>query len=379
MNLNSFTIVCQAIVKTVVGPLLVILGFGVLGAIIGAVVSIAAGAIAGIAIVYVAFFRTLRKAKCGRCEMRKTLKPMLKYGVPLAASNVVGGILPLSFNSLIVVYGGSLYGDYLQATNFSVLLTFLTIPIITVLFPTFSKLNPEEEPELMKTVFASSVKYSAILVVPATMAMMILATPMINTLFGYLPSGEPKFAFAPLFLVLVVLGNLFAVFGNLSIGTFLAGLGETKLLMKQGLLTLVIGMPLAFTLVPSFGVVGGIIGILVASVPSMSWGLHWVWKRYKLTADFRASGKIFAASAIASAVTYLLLTVLAADDWVRLASGLIVFLVLYLISAPLIGAVNQTDVNNLRAMLSGLGVVSKILEIPLRFMEKTLKLRPKQD
>ena len=378
MNLNSFTLVCQAIVKTVVGPLLVVLGLGVLGATIGSVMSYIAGAIAGITIVYIALFRPLRKAKCSRCEIRKTLKPMLEYGVPLATSNVVFGILPLFFNFLMVIYAGSLYGDYLQAINFSVLLTFLVVPITTVLFPTFSKLNPEKEPELMKTVYASSVKYAAILIVPATMAMIVLSTPMINTLFGYLPTGDPKYAFAPLFLTLAVLTNLFVALGNLSMGTFLAGLGETKLLMKQGLLTLSIGLPLAFILVPTFGIIGGILGSLVASVPSMLWGLYWIWKRYKVKADFLAAGKTVAASSIAAAVTYLFLTILVAADWIQLASGFAIFLVIYLITAPLIGAINQTDINNLRTMLSGLGVVSKLLEIPFKLIEKTLKLRHTQ-
>jgi hypothetical protein len=42
--------------------------------------------------------------------------------------------------------------------------------------------------------------------------------------------------------------------------------------------------------------------------------------------------------------------------------------------APLIGAINQTDINNLRAMFSGLGIISKLLEIPLILMEKLLKV-----
>jgi putative peptidoglycan lipid II flippase len=266
----------------------------------------------------------------------------------------------------------------MAAVNFSVLLTFFTIPISTVLFPAFAKLNPVEEPELLKTVYASSVKYTSLLLVPATMIMMVLSTPMINTLFGYLSTGEPKYAFAPLFLTLAVIANLFAVIGNLSIGSFLTGIGETKLLMKQGLLTIVIGLPLAFFVVPIFGVVGGIIGLMSSGVPSMAWGLYWIWKHYKLKADFRASGKIFAASLIATGAAYLLLLVLAAADWIRLTSGFVVFVIVYLFSAPLIGAITTEDLNNLRAMFSGLGVVSGILEIPLKVLEKPLKMRRKR-
>ena len=49
-------------------------------------------------------------------------------------------------------------GNYFSAAYFSVLLTFISLPISTALFPTFSKINAEREPGLAKMVFASSVK-----------------------------------------------------------------------------------------------------------------------------------------------------------------------------------------------------------------------------
>jgi hypothetical protein len=53
-----------------------------------------------------------------------------------------------------------------------------------------------------------------------------------------------------------------------------------------------------------------------------------------------------------------------------LVMGFAVFMVVYLASAPLIGAVNQADIDNFKAMFSGSGVVSKILNFPLLFMSK---------
>jgi hypothetical protein len=76
----------------------------------------------------------------------------------------------------------------------------------------------------------------------------------------------------------------------------------------------------------------------------------------------------------AAITTYLFLSVLNAATWVLLATGMALFLAIYLTVAPLIGAINQTDINNLRAMFSGLGIMSKLLEIPLTIVEKPLKL-----
>ena len=61
-----------------------------------------------------------------------------------------------------------------------------------------------------------------------------------------------------------------------------------------------------------------------------------------------------------------------------IVTGGALFLATYLTVAPLIGAINQTDINNLRAMFSGLGIISKLLEIPLTLVEKLLKTRTQQ-
>ena len=60
-------------------------------------------------------------------------------------------------------------GNYRVATNFAVLLTFFTFPITTVLFPVFSKLNPLKDKQVLKSVFTTAAKYTAFLLVPATL------------------------------------------------------------------------------------------------------------------------------------------------------------------------------------------------------------------
>jgi len=387
MKLNSFTQIFQAVVKTSLGPFLIILGFGVLGAVYAAMGSILAGGAIAALIVYFYLFRPLRKCKVGKCDVKLTLKPMLSYGLPLTVSNIVFGVLPQVFIFTMAVYAGDwLMGNYYAAAYFSVLLTFISFPISTALFPVFSKLNPQKEPELVKTVFASSVKYTAMLLVPATMLLVTLSTPLINTLFPkngimqslFVVNAAPKYPYAPLFLTLSCLVNLLVLVGNISLGTFQTGIGKTKQIMKQSILSLVVGLPLAYLSVayfysiggPSYAVIGGIIGTFIATTPNVAWGLYWCWKNYKVKADFRISAKIFASSAAASVVTYLFISFFSLPYWIMLVMGFAVFMVVYLASAPLIGAVNQADIDNFKAMFSGSGVVFKNFKFSLLFMSK---------
>ncbi len=412
MKLNSFTQVFQATVKTALGPLLIVLGFGVLGAVTAAMVSILSGGIISILIVYYVLFRPLRKSNGCKCDIKETLKPMLKFGIPLTVSTIVIGVLPQVFALSMSFYAGLgdvaagnnfgwMMGNYFTAVNFSVLLTFVSFPVATALFPVFSKLNPEKEPELVKTVFASSVKYTSLLLVPATLMLITLASPLVNTLFPkegiiaslFLVNVEPKFPFAPTFLVLSAAINLFALVGNISLGTFQSGIGKTAQIMKQSLLSLTVGLPLAYLLVgfsyslggsdglisASYAVIGGLIGYILSSVPGMVWGLIWSWKNYRVKADFKISVKIFTASFIAALTTYFLISLLIVPYWVMLLAGFAVFVIVYLAMIPILGAVNRTDIDNFKAMFSGLGLVSKILNIAFIFMSKLCRSNPKNE
>jgi O-antigen/teichoic acid export membrane protein len=289
----------------------------------------------------------------------------------------------------------TMMGNYFTAVNFAVLLTFVSFPIATALFPIFSKLNPDSEPKLVKTVFTSSVKYTALILVPATLLMVTLATPLVNTLYpqggiihSFFNAGTTsKFPDAPLFLALSVLVNLFVLVGNISLGTFQTGIGKTKQVMWQSVLSLCLGLPLAILLVWYFfnlagavgqtastlAVIGGVFGSLIASLPGMIWGLIWVWKNYGVKADFGNSARILASSALASVVTFVVTSFLSLPFVVLLAVGFLVFAAVYLTAAPLLGAISQIDIDNFRAMFSSLGFVSRIIEVPLLFMRRLCK------
>ncbi len=368
MRFNSLIMVSQSVVQSITSPLLVFLGYGALGAVLGYALAYLISCVIGITALHFVIVKKIGGNSPTKSEILLTLKTMLRYGIPLSISSILAGLLVQFYGFMMASFCSDIMiGNYKISTNFAVLLTFFTIPIMTVLFPTFAKLDPRNEHQLLKTVFTSSIKYTTMLLVPATIAMIVLSKPMIGTLFG------DKWLYAPFFLVLYVIGNLFAAIGNLSMGSFLVALGKTKMLMKLNILTLLIGVPLAFLLIPAFGIVGVILGNTFAGVPSMFLGLRWIWKNYRAKADFNSSAKTVLASAIAATTTYLFLNFFNFADWINLIAGGIIFLTTYIITAPLIGAINQTDINNLRAMLSGLGIVSRILEIPLTLLEKSAR------
>jgi len=375
MGVNSLTLVSQSIVQAIASPLLVYLGYAAFGAVLGHVVSFLVAGIAGLAMLYFGFLRKLRKTRKQKSNTLKTLKKLLGYGVPLSISTILGGFQTQYYGFMMArfVTDTTMIGNYQMASNFAILLTFFTFPIGTVLFPAFAKLDPKNEHQLLRTVFTSSVKYTSLLLIPATMAVMVLSNPMVSTLFG-----REKWLYAPFFLVLYVINNLSVLVGNLSMASLLSGVGETRTLMKLGILSVVIAVPLAYFLIPPLGIVGVILGTMIAGLPSMFLGLHWTWKHYGVKADLKSSVKILISSAAAAIAAYLSLNLLDTSDWIRLAGGGAVFLTVYTLATPLIGAISQADIDNLRTMFSGLGVISKLINVLLGLVERIARNRPRR-
>jgi O-antigen/teichoic acid export membrane protein len=387
MWLSSSTSILQAVVKIALGPLLVLIGFSVFGAVVAVTASTIAGAIVAFILFYFKLFKPLRKEKNNKMNLGKSIKGMLVYGVPLSVSNLVIGLFPQIVAFMMAIYASNLMmGNYFGALNFTVIVTFVSIPIATALFPAFSKLNPEKEPELLRTVFASSVKYTCLLMVPLAMIMIVLAAPIVNTLFPkdgifnmlFVVGAVPKFPYAALFLAITSIVNLLPLFGTISLGTFQTGIKQTNQVLKQSILSLAVALPVTYLLIvyltaiggESFAIIGGILGILISCIPGPLWGLYWSWKKYKVKADFKSSGKIFAASLIASVAAFVVISFLSLPNFVLLVLGFVAFLLVYLISAPLIGAVNRTDIDNIKSMFSGMGIVSKVIDFPLVVMRK---------
>ncbi len=117
-------------------------------------------------------------------------------------------------------------------------------------------------------------------------------------------------------------------------------------------------------------------GSLLAGVPSLVLRLWWIRRHYSVTIDWLSSLKILAGSGLAAGITFIFLHFTPGlNEWIRVLGGAVLYLFAYLIAVPFIGAVNETDLKNLKEMTSGLGPVSKIVSAALGLIRKILLWR----
>ena len=380
MGLNSVTLIVQSIFKAVLVPGLVIMGLGVFGAIIGFTFAFLIAGITATLLLWLLYRKLPQEimhphsleasqSQGNKREARTNIKLLLKFGLPLSIGTIIATFQTQFYTILMGIYVSTdLIGSYSLATTFVVLITFLATPVTTMLFPAFSKLDPKKDKESLKSVFQFSVKYAALFVVPMAVLVMALSEPAVATLFGN------KYTSTPLFLSLLAIAYLFTAFGSLSTGNFINGQGKTSFNLKLSVITAAIGFPLSIILASQFGVTGIILTTLVAGLPSLMISLHWIKKHYALTIDWVSSAKIIFSSAIAGASSYTLQSQLTFSSLMNLLIGAAVFAAVLLPSILLTRTINQSDVKNLRAMITPLGPINRILNPALNIIEKLLSI-----
>lgn len=369
MELNSVMLLCQSAIKTAIILLLVspIFSLGTLGAIVGYVIGITIAGIIGVLLV-LKVYRKLPAFDGFKLDIMAYIKAMLKYGVPLSIAGIISGFMTQFFTILLPIYytDNIVIGNYNIAMTFVVLITFFAQPIATMLFPAFSKLDHKKDHAVFQNVYQFSIKYASLLVVPVSVLVMVLAESAISALFGSM------YSMAPLFLALLSITYVYTAFGSLTTSNLINSQGHTKYNLKLTLITAAIGFPAGIILILNFGVMGLIAVMLTSGLPSLFMSVQWIKNKYGLTVDWVSSVKIIFSSAIAGALTYLLIAQLILNPWLLLITGAILFTVLFLLTAILTRTITRYDINNIRVMLSSIGVLGKIFDFLLAFIDKLM-------
>ena len=370
MKIYSLTLVLQSLFKTVLMILLIHLQFGVYGAVVGNAVSFVGVGIVSIAVLYIVVIQKLERQKETSFQLISTLKRMLKFGFPLSISTTLFGILSNFYSFFVAIYTTDLiFGNYQVAINFGILISIFASPIATMMFPTFSKVKGNEDQKTLSSVFQYSVKYTSLLIVPVTLAVITLSQPIVETIF------QNKYVYAPFFLSFYAITYLYSAIGNLSADALISSQGKTQFNLKIAIITFIVGIIFSILLIPVFGVLGLLVVHNIVSLPGILISLWWINKHYGATIDWKSTIKILAASAFSGVLTYIIGYQLKFAGLITLFVSAAIFLFSYIISAPLIGAINYNDTQNLKEMVKGLGPLTPVINLLIYPLEKITRYK----
>jgi O-antigen/teichoic acid export membrane protein len=235
--------------RVVVGAGLVIAGFGVLGAVLGHVVAWSVLALVSLALLL------HRVGLSGRPSAR-VVREILAYSTPLYIPSLLG--LPLGqlyYSILARVATNWDLGNLGVAGNLMTVIGSIGGAISTSLLSSFPLLLGDRDG--LSRAVEKSIAYTALIMPAMAGGVIVLAEPLLLTLYGH------SYGKAPLYASLTALGVMLAPLGSYVWGAYMASIGRTDVLLKAGILGALTGIPIYVSLTLTMGVVGYIVaGIL---------------------------------------------------------------------------------------------------------------------
>lgn len=348
----------QGVFKLVVSVGLVVLGFGVAGAVAGYTASFVVSGALGIAyIVWLARGRLPR-------GMNATIAVGVKYGFPIYLSTLASGfVTPVITTVLALTVSNSQIGGYTAAGTFTTLIALFTYPISTVLFPLFSR-RVEDHRALGET-YGKSVIYTALLVTPVTAFVIAFSGPLIVTFYGR------AYAFGTTYLALFAATSLLAGVGSLAWNALLNGIGRTKDALWTTALGSTVSVVSGVALIEVAGVSGAIVGQIIGAAVSLAVGTWLVQRRLEAGLRIASVWKFYLASGVAAEISWPLSWLVHTPE-LAIVAGAAVFVILFIPLLALLRALDEADIDALRGYLEFSAVASKPLELAIKYYKLAL-------
>jgi len=359
---NALATNIQSIAKGIFSVLLIVLGFGLAGALAGHVIGYVAATVFGI-LVFIPIIRK-RDNSIEKSSTVGDLKLMISYSVPLYIAILLAGFAPFYQSVVLAVFTTDVaIGNYRAAANFLALLAIISGPITTALLPAFSKLDSSPKQKI-KAFFKLANKYTALIIVPATILIMTLSEEIVQAVYG------STYTLASAFLTTFCLTYLLVGIGYLTLPSLYNGLGDTKTTLKMGMVTFGVLLILSPLLTKFFSVQGLIIAAIAATAAGTTYGT--ILARKKLQIEFAGTAilKIYVLSAVPSIVPFLIVRLLPISVFFKIIIGGSMYMFVYLTLIPLTKTMTKPEVQKAIEIVQRIRFL-KLLLIPiLKYQQK---------
>lgn len=364
MKLSGFIQVVWSLLRTIFSLIFLLTGFGAFGAVVAYTASQVTAGIIGLGLLVI----FLRFKPIGEGFFNfKVLQTIISFGLPLSLGSILNEALAQVYNYIMAAHiATDLIGNYGAAKNFSVFLTFITVPIATSLLPLFSKFR-KGDPDL-RPVFQLAVKYTTIITIPITLVIILLAAPLSRLLYG-----ANDYPYVPLYLSIFILNYAWEGLGGMSLTSLISGLGETRVNLKANIITFIAGILLFVILVPQYQMVGLLFTIVLDSRAGWLYQILWLKRKLAISVDWVSSAKIYLAGFISFIISYLLINTFSLQGWIRMVVGGTSYLLIYLVSLLFMGALKSQDLRQMESISDMFGPISPLINSILSILSRFTK------
>jgi O-antigen/teichoic acid export membrane protein len=366
MDHRATMTIISSLLKGILSPLLVYLGYGVSGVVIGHITSHIGGAIVGLLFV-THTIKNLPTRQSLQVSFQ-SLKLMLGYGLPLFIGTIIMGFSTQIREFLLSRFiANDIIGNYGVAFRFTNLISIVNLSLGVTLFPAFSKLYVNDELKETEQFYKGSIRYTSLLLIPLISLLITLSHSVISTLFG------AKYPLASMYLSLFITPFLLVGIGALSNLQFLKSHGETRATMIIQFTGALLKIILSLLSIARWGVLGLLTAYIISETAQQFLAMIIVRAVFNIQPDLNHTLKTLTSSTISGAITVGLLTLLASQQpLVNLTAGTLLFITSFLLIAPFIGAIEKQDLRNLNTILVKLPIIYPFARIILDLEERLI-------
>ena len=294
MGLYAFVNVAQNVLIMALTVALALLGYGLEGAVVALVLPIVLLSLFSV----VALHRQMNRPT--RAQSARIFRILLRFGVFVVMGN---GMYMLFYNVDRILLGRFIddvaVGIYGTAAILSGLVTLIPSALQLVTGPTIASYWGRGESDNIQTLVNRTMKYTAILIVPISLAGIFLSRDLISLIFG----EEYVSATASLQILLAgfIFGGIFT-----SVGTALAMTRWVHMGFALGAAQVVANVILGIVLIPHFGMSGASAATAASLTLGALLSLYFVQRFIKIAFDWRWFARFLFVSALVFAGSFAL-------------------------------------------------------------------------
>ncbi len=317
------------------------------------------GALWGFALAYVlggvasALYTSGTVLRLARSVRFSEVSGMVRYAWPLMGGLGLAYVWTNAPIFFVAALSSSAVAIFLAANGFRILLLGLPNAVSVPLFPHLTNLHVRREYELLRRRTWAALRYTAMLVVPAAIAMVVYRAPLLNNLFvgtygsGALPLALLAASAIPAALSQIILTALSSI-GRQRLDLYLMGL-QVAVLLGISLLVLPPFAPLG-----NLGLLGAALAILGSSLAGLALNTYFLERLLAIRIQPRVIGAILASAVASFLAVSRLNSLINPNRWFILVPAILLgFAVYYLVLSLVTAELSKQDV---RALVGYLGL-----------------------
>ena len=224
----------------------------------------------------------------------------LRYGLPIAPKEIIDWLITSNAIYIITFFlGFQAQGIYSAAYLVGSITMILVFPIQLILLPRLSQLFDENKSDQVLHLLNDSVKYFALLAIPAAFGISFLGLPLLNVV------TTPDFSPGAILIPFIAFGGVFFGLTQICIN-IMQLVKKTHITLFLNVSTAIISISLNFLLIPFIGILGAAISALISYMIMAGLTYRVTFRYIKIDIDYPLFIKSIAASAIMGITLFLL-------------------------------------------------------------------------